>query len=140
MSDARNYYTITRADVGKAFLRAFGRVWPMSAVLGRVLDQDVGKRLYRVRAEDGVTDILQAENEPQRAARLAREHEPERCHEIVHSWAGTTRYVCEAERFTEHLHGEPRPYLRLLRDDEQITEPDAFGCQFLKPHRAVASD
>ena len=137
-SAARNHYTITRADVGKAFLRAFGCAWPMSAVLGRVLAQDVGKRLYRVRRADGMSDILQVENEAQRAARLA--HEPERCHEIVHSWAGTTRYVCEAERFTEHLHGEPRPYLRLLRDDEEITEPDAFGCRFLKPHRAVASD
>jgi len=62
----RPYREITRADVGKAHFRAFGRVWPVADFIGRIMAQDVGKRVYKV------GDIVQVENNEQRARRLAR--------------------------------------------------------------------
>lgn len=64
------FYTITSADVGQFAIQAFGRVWPVSDFLGRVLPQDVGKRVY---LRDGV---LQVENYAQRDARLTARPEP----------------------------------------------------------------
>ncbi len=70
MSDALDsFYTITHADVTSFAIRAFGRAWPVADFIGRVMLQDVGKRVY-LRG-----DILQVENHKQFAARLAREHE-----------------------------------------------------------------
>jgi hypothetical protein len=60
------FYTIRRADVGKATICAFGRRWPTSDWIGRVLPLDVGKRVHRR------DDILQVENEQQRTRRLRR--------------------------------------------------------------------
>lgn len=58
------YYELTVADVGRATIRAFGRVWPTSGFIGRVLPGDVGKRVYQC------GDILQVENNEQRDKRL----------------------------------------------------------------------
>lgn len=54
------FYTIARSDVGQTLLRAFGRVWSVSDLMGMVLPIDVGKRVY-------LTDscVLQVENEEQ---------------------------------------------------------------------------
>lgn len=41
------FYTITDADVGKRHIRAWGRTWPLSGVMGYVQAGDVGKRIYR---------------------------------------------------------------------------------------------
>ena len=60
------YYTITKDDVNKPTIRAFGRVVTVGGFLGRILPGDVGKRLYQ---RDGV---IQAENEEQRDERLER--------------------------------------------------------------------
>ena len=59
------YYTITEADVGQPAIRVWGRTWPVSGFLGRVLPGDVGKLVYRR------GDVLQVENDAQRSARLA---------------------------------------------------------------------
>ena len=64
---ARAFYTLTAADVGKPWIRAFGRTRLVSEFIGRVLPGDVGKRVYLV------GDILQVENDEQRDARIARE-------------------------------------------------------------------
>lgn len=64
-----SFYTITHADVSSFAIRAFGKVWPAVDFIGRVMLQDIGKRVY-LRGE-----ILQVENHKQFAARLAREHE-----------------------------------------------------------------
>jgi hypothetical protein len=56
---------ITRDDVNKALFRAFGRDWSVSGFIGRILPQDVGKRVYLVRA-----DVVQVENDEQRAKRV----------------------------------------------------------------------
>ena len=64
----RAYYTIAESDVGKHSIRAFGQTWPVSAFLGRVLAQDVGKRAYLIRG----LYHLQVENDEQRAARQGR--------------------------------------------------------------------
>lgn len=64
------YYTITADDVGKRFLDAFGKHWPLGDVLGYVQRIDVGKRIYRLRDNAGVRDFLQVENNEQRDARL----------------------------------------------------------------------
>lgn len=60
----RPFHEITRADVGKAWLRLFGRVWPVADFIGRILPMDVGKRIYLC------DDIVQVENDEQRDARL----------------------------------------------------------------------
>lgn len=60
---SRHYYTLTEGDVEQHMLRAFGKLWRVSDFMGRVLPRDVGKRVYQV------GDILQVENDEQRAAR-----------------------------------------------------------------------
>ncbi len=58
------YYTIKTEDVARANLRAFGRVWPVSGFLGRVLAFDVGKRVYL-----NPSGFVQVENDSQRDQR-----------------------------------------------------------------------
>lgn len=62
------FYVLTADDVGKPFLRCLGNTWAVSGFMGRILPGDVGKRVYRVLPQN----ILQVENDEQRAARLAR--------------------------------------------------------------------
>jgi hypothetical protein len=66
------HYTITSADIGKGLIRSWGRTWHVSGFLGRVLLQDVGKRVYRVKNEYGDSYILQVENNEQRDVRIAK--------------------------------------------------------------------
>ena len=57
-----------------------------------------------------------------------------KCHEILHDWpdGGPDRpLVCEATRFTEHTHAEPKSYIRPLKVGEYVTRPDAQDCTFL---------
>lgn len=63
------YFTIAHADVGAFSIRAFNRAWPVGGFIGRVMLQDVGKRVYLIGG------VLQVENHEQFAARLAAEHE-----------------------------------------------------------------
>lgn len=65
------YYTITADDVGKRFLLAFGKNWPLSDVMGHIQRGDVGKRIYLVRNNGDDRDLLQVENNTQRDVRLA---------------------------------------------------------------------
>lgn len=54
-----------------------------------------------------------------------------RCNEIISTWDGTKRYVCEAQRYTEHSHHDALGlgYARPLRPDEPtITAND---CEYL---------
>ena len=60
----REYYVLGYRDVGKNHLKAFGRVWLVSNFMGRVLEHDVGKRVYLT-----CKDVLQVENDEQREAR-----------------------------------------------------------------------
>ena len=60
------HYTLQDSDVGKSFLRAFGRVWLVTDFMGRVLPGDVGKRVYLWRDGEGVS----VENDEQRERRL----------------------------------------------------------------------
>jgi hypothetical protein len=62
----RQHIDLDQSHVGKPWIRAFGRTWLCSDFIGRVLPQDVGKRVYLV------GDILQVENNEQRDKRLAR--------------------------------------------------------------------
>ena len=64
------FYTLAAFDVHKPWISAFGRTWPVSGFIGRVLLRDVGKRVYHV---DG---ILQVENDEQRDARVHQEGAP----------------------------------------------------------------
>ena len=50
---------ITKYDVGKMVFNAIGRSWLTVNFIGRILPQDVGKRVYLV------GDILQVENKEQ---------------------------------------------------------------------------
>ena len=59
----RQFVTIGQADVERRLFKAFGRLWPTSDFIGRVLPGDVGKRVYLV------GQILQVENEEQRTRR-----------------------------------------------------------------------
>ena len=60
------YDTIKPEHVGRSSVRLCGRTWQTSAWIGRILSQDVGKRVYLA------GDVLQVENDQQRAERLAR--------------------------------------------------------------------
>jgi hypothetical protein len=66
----RLFFTVGPEHVGRAFVKAFGRVWPVSDFLGVVLASDKGKRVYRVRDNAG-GHYLQAENDEQRDRRIA---------------------------------------------------------------------
>jgi hypothetical protein len=63
----RPFYELKKTDVGKVLISAFGRKWLVSDFIGRVLPTDVGKRVYKAAA-----DMLQVENNAQRARRLGR--------------------------------------------------------------------
>lgn len=62
----RQFQEIRQADVGRAAFKAFGRSWLCCDFIGRILPGDVGKRVYLV------GNILQVENDGQRAERLAK--------------------------------------------------------------------
>jgi sigma54-dependent transcription regulator len=57
------FTTLRSADVGSFVLDAFGSRWPVEDFMGRIMEQDVGKRVYRV------GDILQVESDAQRTQR-----------------------------------------------------------------------
>lgn len=58
------YHKITAADFGKSHLRINGRTYAVANFLGRIMRQDVGKRIY---VNNG---IPQVENEKQFQDRL----------------------------------------------------------------------
>lgn len=60
------FYVLTVTDIGQATIRAFGRVWLTSNFIGCVLRGDVGKLVFQR------GDILQVENDAQRARRVRR--------------------------------------------------------------------
>ena len=53
------HYTIKSTDLNMPTIKAFGKVWLTSSFIGRILQQDIGKRVYLVR------DILQVESAEQ---------------------------------------------------------------------------
>lgn len=59
------YETLARADVGRPTINAFGKVWPVSGFIGRILPTDVGKRIYLFGG------VLQVESNEQQDKRLA---------------------------------------------------------------------
>lgn len=66
----RRFVTIEAKHVNKALFHAFGRAWPVSGFIGRIMKQDIGKRVYLVPCDDPrAGSILQVENDEQRAAR-----------------------------------------------------------------------
>jgi rRNA maturation protein Nop10 len=62
----RQFYELTERDVGRPAINAFGYWWPVTGFMGRILRKDIGKRVYLV------GDILQVENDEQRARRLGK--------------------------------------------------------------------
>ncbi len=60
----RGYFTIEERHVGVPFIRELGDMWSVSGFAGRILPQDVGKRVYLV------GNVLQMENDEQSAKRL----------------------------------------------------------------------
>lgn len=58
------YVTLEQSHIGRATIKAFGKTWRCDEFIGRILPGDVGKRVY-LRG-----DIVQVENNEQRAARL----------------------------------------------------------------------
>lgn len=66
----RYLLTLEEKHVGRAFIQLDGRPRAVTDWIGRILPNDVGKRVYDV---DGV---IQVENDEQRAARLARSNPP----------------------------------------------------------------
>jgi hypothetical protein len=61
-----SYYTIAADDVGKSTINPFGRVHRVTDFIGRIMPQDVGKRVYER------DNVLQVENDEQLARRLAK--------------------------------------------------------------------
>ena len=68
----RPYYEIQSSDVGKRFIKAFGRTWPVVDFIGHIGAYDVGKRVYQTAYSAGDGYFLQVENDSQKAARLAK--------------------------------------------------------------------
>lgn len=67
--NCEKYYELKPSDVGKPFLTAFGETWNVTDFMGRIIPQDVGKRVY-VRGS-----VLQVENNEQRDKREAAQQE-----------------------------------------------------------------
>ena len=63
--DSRPFYTIKKADIGKATIKAFGKRWSVVDFIGHIGPYDVGKRV--VQTSPGV---LQVENDAQMRQRL----------------------------------------------------------------------
>lgn len=63
------YYEITAEDVHKGLIKAFGREWLTTDFLGRIMKQDIGKRVF---LRGAVHPFLQIENAEQLATRLAK--------------------------------------------------------------------
>lgn len=59
------YREIVESDVGQPFIEAFGETWSVADFIGRIMQRDVGKRIYKR------GDILQVENDEQRNARTS---------------------------------------------------------------------
>jgi hypothetical protein len=59
-----DYYTITERDIGKYQIMMFGRPWPCDQWIGRIMQCDIGKRVF---LRDG---IVQVENDQQLQARI----------------------------------------------------------------------
>lgn len=64
--DTRVYYELRASDVGRTTIRAFGRIWPVLDFMGRIMRQDVGKRVYLHTSGE----FLQVENDDQMRARV----------------------------------------------------------------------
>ena len=65
------FYTITKQDVEKPLIQAFGEKWLVSNFMGRILPIDVGKRVYKVPVNDPRSPpILQVESDEQLKRRL----------------------------------------------------------------------
>lgn len=62
----KKFREITQEDVGKGLFEFNGRKWSVREFIGRILKQDVGKRVYLK------GDILQVENDEQRDKRLKK--------------------------------------------------------------------
>ena len=69
---ARPFYTISPADVGRSTINAFGKIWRVADFIGTVIPGDVGKRVYLQNNAANDYKFLQAENDKQRDARVAR--------------------------------------------------------------------
>ncbi len=54
------FYEIKATDVSRSLIHAFGGTWQTSGFIGRILPQDVGKRVYKVGP-----GVLQVENDAQ---------------------------------------------------------------------------
>jgi hypothetical protein len=67
------YYTLKVTDVGRPWVKLFGRTWMCSNFIGRIMKRDIGKRVY-LRG-----DILQVENDEQRDERLKEKPVPCDC-------------------------------------------------------------
>jgi hypothetical protein len=61
--------------VGKRFLRLFGLSWMVSNFMGRILESDVGKRIYLKTNYPFAGDFLQVESDEQFKARKEK-HDP----------------------------------------------------------------
>ncbi len=66
--------TIRKSDIGKFYLRRAGRK-PIHVygAIGTLQAIDVGKRVYRVPADDPTYYVIQVENDEQRDTRLLKE-------------------------------------------------------------------
>jgi hypothetical protein len=65
------YREIREEDVGQMLFYAFGREWRTADFIGRIMEQDVGKRVYKIKL--GPHDyILQVENDQQLEYRLRK--------------------------------------------------------------------
>ena len=60
----RKFIELSKEHIGQPWLKAFGNIWLVSDFIGRILPQDVGKRVYLIGG------ILQVENDEQRTRRL----------------------------------------------------------------------
>jgi len=61
-----SYYEIMDTDVGKSTIHMNGKPYYVQYVIGQIMSQDVGKRVYER------DNVLQVENDEQRDKRLTR--------------------------------------------------------------------
>lgn len=131
----RPYYELRTEDINRAVIKAFGRTWPVSNFLGRVLPGDVGKRVYQV------GDILQVENDEQRDTRLQEEESEEIMADeyTVYVLKPDRRFVCYRKTLDDAQAAADDRLNEMYRDDPDWKNDPNLMVEVWHEQRPIAS-
>jgi hypothetical protein len=133
----RPFYELKKTDVGKALINAFGRKWPVSDFIGRVLPTDVGKRVYKAsigRSQaPGPAYVLQIENDEQRSRRLGRpskSHSTKKLHGCFFFIPQTGQISEKPPRSNYYAYQIPAEKRKFIEDWIEAAEVTSSGLEY----------